>query len=61
MHFAAFMAVNAFTSFNIAEACNWQATRYHAAAFNNTEELEHRSDMQEKLRKSLFKRVSNAQ
>ena len=22
MHFAAFMAVNAFTSFNIAEACN---------------------------------------
>ena len=36
MHFAAFMAVNAFTSFQIAEACNSTATRYHACAFSNT-------------------------
>ena len=53
--FAAFMAVNAFTSFNIAEAMSPQAAAYHASAFNNTIELEHRANVYEKLRLKLFK------
>ena len=52
--FAAFLAVNAFTSFNIAEAMSDQAHRYHATAFNNTIELEHRTNIQEKLRLKMF-------
>lgn len=53
--FAAFLAVNAFTSFNIAEAMNSNAAAYHATAFNNTLELEHRADVYEKLRLKMFK------
>ena len=49
------MAVNAFTSFNIAEALNEQATLYHASAYNNTLELEHRARINEILRSKLFK------
>ena len=54
-HFAAFMAVNAFTSFNISEAASLQAARHHASAFNNTMEMEHRANMQEKLRLKLWR------
>ena len=53
--FAAFVAVNAFTSYNIAEAMNIQAAQYHASAFNNTLELEHRAKVQEILRGKMFK------
>ena len=53
--FAVFMGVNAFTSFQIAEAMSVEAARYHASAFNNTLELEHRANMSERLRKSLFR------
>lgn len=54
--FAAFMLVNGFTSYNISEAMNSQAALYHASAFNNTLELEHRADVNEKLRKKMFAR-----
>ena len=54
--FAAFLAVNAFTSYNIAEAMNTQAAKYHASAFNNTLELEHRNKVQEILRRRMFQR-----
>ena len=58
-HFAAFMMVNAFTSYNISEGLNEQAARYHASAFNNTLELEHRNNMQEKLRMKMFRPASS--
>ncbi len=54
-HFIAFMVVNGFTSYNICEALSRDAARYHASAFNNTLELEHRADMQEKLRLRMFR------
>ena len=55
VQFAVFMGVNAFTSYQIAECMNEQAARYHASAFNNTMELEHRANMNEKLRLRMFK------
>lgn len=60
-HFAAFMAVNAFTSYNISEAMNPEAHKHHASAFNNTIELEHRTEIQEKLRLNMFKRSTRTQ
>ena len=54
--FAAFLAVNAFTSYNIAEAMNTQAAKYHASAYNNTKELEHRNSVQEVLRRKMFQK-----
>ena len=48
------MLVNLFTSFQLAEATNFQATRYYAAMFNNQKELEHRAVVQMKLRQRLF-------
>ena len=48
------MLVNLFTSFQLAEATNIQATRYYAAMFNNRKEMEHRAIVQMKLRQKLF-------
>jgi hypothetical protein len=36
--FAAFLLVNLFTSFQLAEASNLQATHYYAALYNNIHE-----------------------
>ena len=58
-HFAGFMVINAFTSYQISEAMNPLASRHHASAFNNTIELEHRAMMQEKLRLRMFRRTPN--
>ena len=57
--FAIFMGVNAFTSFNIAECLSVQAAQYHASAFNNTLEMEHRANMQERLRLKLFRPMNS--
>ena len=53
--FAAFMFVNAFTSFTIAEAMSGEACHFHASAFNNMIELDHRAAMTEQLRLNMFK------
>jgi len=43
LQFAAFLLVNAFTSYNLAEATNVGASRYYAALYNNTQEYQHRA------------------
>ena len=53
--FAAFLFVNAFTSFTISECMSSEACQYHASAFNNMMELEHRAKMTEQLRLNMFK------
>ena len=53
-HFAVFMLVNAFTSFQLAEATNTGALKYYAAGLNNAVELHHRAQMNEALRKKLY-------
>lgn len=45
LQFAAFLAVNAFTSFQLAEATNVGASRYYAALYNNTQEYQHRAQL----------------
>ena len=56
--FAAFMLVNVFTSFNLAELTNPRSIKHYAAFLNNTQELEHRRQLTEKLRKNLYARSS---
>ena len=54
LQFLGFLAVNAFTSFQLAEATNLGANRYYAAAYNNTLEYQHRAAVNAKLRLKLF-------
>jgi len=41
--FLGFILVNCFTSYNLAEATNYQAAKYYAALYNNTLEMQHRA------------------
>ena len=58
MHFAAFMCVNAFTSFQLAEATNMGVLNYYGAHLNNASEMQHRAKVNEMLRKSLYNRIN---
>ena len=53
--FFMFMLANAFTSFQIAEMTNLTVLDREAAAFNNTEEMIHRSKINERLRLNMMK------
>jgi len=55
-HFAAFMLVNAFTSYQLAEMMNMGAVRHYAARFQNLREVQHRNNMNEKLRLKIINR-----
>lgn len=52
--FAAFLLVNLFTSFQLAEATNLNVTSYYATIFNNSKEMQHRAALNQKLRLKLF-------
>jgi hypothetical protein len=54
--FAAFMLVNMFTSLSLAELTNPRSVKHYAAFLNNTQEMEHRRQLSENLRKNLFAR-----
>jgi hypothetical protein len=59
--FFVFLAVNAFTSFQLAEATNIGVSRHYAAAYNNTMEYQHRAALNAKLRLRLFGGGSSSQ
>ena len=52
--FALFMLVNAFTSFQLAEATNVNVLRYYGCHINNKLEIEHRAEMNTVLRTRLY-------
>ena len=52
--FAAFMLVNAFASYQIAECSNITYLRRQAILLNNTREIEHRSKVNELIRSKLI-------
>ena len=54
--FAAFLIVNAFTSFQLVEITNPKVLRHYAGFMNNVAEMEHRRQMTESLRKNLTKK-----
>jgi hypothetical protein len=54
LQFAAFLFVNAFTSYQLAEATNIGVSRYYAALYNNTMEYQHRANINQRLRLKLF-------
>lgn len=54
LQFAGFLLVNAFTSFQLAEATNVGASRYYAALYNNSQEFQHRALLNQRLRLKLF-------
>ena len=54
LSFAAFLLVNAFTSFHICEATNPSVARYYAALYNNKLEYDHRARLNYILRNKLF-------
>lgn len=52
--YAAFSAVNLFTSFQLADCMNKASMRRYAVIYNNTIEMQHRNNLTYKLRQSLF-------
>jgi hypothetical protein len=48
------MLVNAFTSFQIADAANLASLNRYATIYNNTREIEHRAALNQKLRAKLY-------
>ena len=60
-HFAAFMVVNAFTSYQLAECMNMGAIRHYAARFQNLREVQHRNKLTEQLRLKIINRNSSLQ
>ena len=52
--FGAFMMVNIFTSFTIAETMSQDAIAYYANCYNNSKEVAHRAKVQELLRLKMF-------
>ena len=54
LQFGAFMLVNLFTSYQLAEATNGASLRYYAALYNNTKEYQHRAQINQRLRLKLF-------
>jgi hypothetical protein len=52
--FALFMLVNAFTSYQIADAANLASLNRYAIIYNNTREIEHRAALNQKLRAKLY-------
>ena len=54
LQFGAFLLVNLFTSYQLAEATNIASLRYYAALYNNTKEYQHRALVNQKLRLRLF-------
>lgn len=61
LQFLGFLAVNAFTSYQLAEALNVGVVRHYAAAYNNTIEMRHRAELNAKLRLRLFGRKQTEQ
>ena len=56
--FTTFMLVNAWASFEVAEALNPYVLRHYAAGLNNSQELEHRRKVTETYRKAVFMRAT---
>ena len=54
LQFGAFLFVNLFTSYQLAEATNVGVTGYYAALYNNTMESQHRAMVNQRLRLKLF-------
>ena len=54
LQFAAFMAANAFTSFQIADAGNLASLSRYAGIYENTREMDHRAKMTERLRLKMY-------
>jgi hypothetical protein len=54
LQFTGFLLVNLFTSYHLAEATNIGVSRYYAALYNNTKELQHRAQVNQRLRLKLF-------
>lgn len=54
LQFGAFLAVNLFTSYQLAEATNIGAAKYYAGIYNNHLEHLHRAQVNQKLRLKLF-------
>ena len=52
--YAAFSAVNLFTSFQLADSMNKASMRRYAVIYNNTKEMQHRNELTFRLRQSLF-------
>ena len=52
--FAMFMLVNAFTSLQIAECCNYQYLRRQATLLNNTREMDHRANLNGIIRTNML-------
>jgi hypothetical protein len=61
LQFLGFLLVNAFTSYQLAEATNIGVSRHYAAAYNNTLEYQHRAALNAKLRIKLFGRQQTQQ
>ena len=55
--FSMFMAVNAWTSFQVAECMNSFALDHYAAGLNNHRELEHRQLVTETYRKAVLRKA----
>jgi len=53
--FAAFMLVNAFTSFQLAQAFNPSVIKWYSTIYENTKEMEHRAKLNEMLRSKMFR------
>eukprot|EP00351_Strombidinopsis_sp_SopsisLIS2011_P000639 CAMPEP_0116871438 /NCGR_PEP_ID=MMETSP0463-20121206/1803_1 /TAXON_ID=181622 /ORGANISM="Strombidinopsis sp, Strain SopsisLIS2011" /LENGTH=103 /DNA_ID=CAMNT_0004509889 /DNA_START=25 /DNA_END=336 /DNA_ORIENTATION=- len=53
--FSLFMVANAFTSYQLAECTNLTIIDRDAAAYNNTLEVEHRAQINQKLRLNMMK------
>ena len=53
--FAAFMLVNAFTSFQLAQVTNFHEMARMAAMLNNTVEMNHRADLNNALRTKMYR------
>lgn len=59
--YLAFMLVNGFTSFNIAETLSYGAKAHYATTFNNAQEMDHRLKMNEALRLKIYKGAAATQ
>lgn len=53
-HFAGFMLINAWTSYQVAEATNYAVIRRYATMYNNTLEMQHRAELNKRLRQRLY-------
>lgn len=61
LQFLGFLAVNAFTSYQLAETLNHSVIRYYTAGYNNTMEMNHRAELNARLRLKLFGRKQQPQ